>query len=69
MQWLRWASMKAKVPKCHVVSLEGSTGRTVDLKLTCALPIGHQILIQIPHDLSQAKLNVKEKTGHSTASS
>ena len=29
-KWLLWAGMKAKVPKCHSVAIEASTGKPID---------------------------------------
>ena len=34
--WLKWSGMKAKVPKCHSMALQGLSGRPVDPKLHLA---------------------------------
>lgn len=70
-EWLKWADMKAKVPKCHSMSLQGSTGCAVDPKLFLSgqsLPfIANKTIkflglpVQIPNNLSQAKQDVKKK--------
>ena len=67
-QWLEWAGMEAKVPKCHSVSLQPSTGHTIDPKLTLKnqpLPfIGNNpirflgINITIPQNPSQIRSEV-----------
>ena len=63
--WLQWSGMKAKVPKCHSMALQGSSGRPVDPKLHLAgdaIPyaangpvkfLGMQI--HVPHDISDTK--------------
>ena len=33
-RWLEWAGMRAKVQKCHSLALQGSTGHTIDPKVT-----------------------------------
>ena len=33
-RWLEWSCLKAKVPKCHEMSLQASTGKTVNPNLT-----------------------------------
>ena len=30
-RWLQWSGMRAKVPKCHCLALQGSTGKLYDL--------------------------------------
>ena len=69
-RWLAWSGMKAKVPKCFSLALQGSTGRTFDPQLTLegqTLPfMGNQTIkflglpIRIPHDPTMARVNLKE---------
>ena len=67
-EWLQWSGMQAKVPKCHSMALQGSTGRPIDPKLHLAgdtIPyaangpvkfLGMQI--HIPHDAANVKENL-----------
>ena len=69
-RWLAWSAMKAKVPKCFFLALQGSTGCTFDPQLILAgqtLPfMGNQTIkffglpIRIPHDPTMARENLKE---------
>ena len=70
-QWLDWAGMEAKIPKCYSVSVQGSTGHTIDPKLRLRnqlLPfIGSNpvrflgMYISIPQDPSQGRMDVAQK--------
>ena len=70
-KWLEWAGMKAKPSKCYTVSLQGSTGHTIDPKLKLdnkPLPfIGDRpikflgLYITIPHDPSQSRSDLSGK--------
>ena len=63
--WLKWSGMKAKVPKCHSIALQGSSGRPVDPKLHLAgdaIPYAANgsvkllgVQIHVPHDISDTK--------------
>lgn len=64
-RWLQWSGMRAKIPKCHSMAIQSSTGRSTDPKLQLAggtIPyagsgpvrfLGMQV--NIPHDSAQAK--------------
>ena len=64
-RWLQWSGMRAKVPKCHCLALQGSTGKLYDPHLSIAsqsIPfIGSNSIrflgmtIQVPADLSGTK--------------
>ena len=65
--WLQWANMKAKVPKCHCLSLKGSTSRLSNPHLTLdgvEVPFSQSAVrflglnIQVPHDNTNTKLNL-----------
>lgn len=64
-RWLQWSGMRAKIPKCHSMAIQTSTGRSTDPKLQLA---GGTILyagsgpvrflgmqVNVPHDSAQAK--------------
>ena len=67
-QWLDWSGMKSKCQNCHTVSLQGSTGLTIDPQLTQSgmnLPfLGEWTIvffgfpICIPQDTEQTKHNL-----------
>ena len=69
-QWLGWSGMKAKVPKCHSLAIQGSTGHTINPQLSLSgqtLPfVGNGTIkflglpIQIPHNPSTARSNIKQ---------
>lgn len=73
-RWLAWSGMKAKVPKCFSLALQGSTGRTFDPQLMLegqTLPfMGNQTIkflglpIRIPHDPTMARVNLKKSLDH-----
>lgn len=68
-KWLDWSMMRAKIPKCCAVSLQSSTGHTIDPRLTLSgqrLPfLGDNTIkflglpIQIPQDQSSSRAHVK----------
>ena len=37
-KWLQWSGMRAKVPKCHCLALQGSTGKLYDPHLSITNP-------------------------------
>ena len=63
--WLQWSGMKAKVPKCHSMALQGSSGRPIDPKLHLAgdaIPYAANgsvkffgMQIHVPHNISDTK--------------
>ena len=68
-EWLQWADMKAKVPKCYSLHIKSSSGTLTDPHLTCSNePIryvaNHSINflglpIQFPKDCNRAKSQLK----------
>ena len=61
--WLQWAGMKAKVPKCQTLALQGSTGKVIDPKL-------HLDGVSIPFTQEQVKfLGLKVQVSKDATSS
>ena len=56
-RWLKWSGMKAKVPKCHSLALQASTGRVVNPHLFIASePVRFLgMRIEVPHDIAKTK--------------
>jgi hypothetical protein len=64
-RWLQWSGMRAKIPKCHSMAIQSSSGRCIDPKLQLAggtIPyagsgpvrfLGMQV--HVPHNAAQAK--------------
>ena len=68
--WLQWAGMTAKVPKCHCLSLQGSTGKVVDPRLQLngmSIPYTTNavrflgIQVQVPQTETSARNNIISK--------
>lgn len=69
-RWLGWSMMRAKIPKCYAVSLQSSTGHSIDPRLTLSgqrLPfLGNNTIkflglpIQVPQDPSTSRAHVKK---------
>ena len=67
-QWLQWSGMKAKVPKCHSVAINSSSGKAFDPHLILnqqEIPLIDNktikflgLTIQFPCSINQAKTNV-----------
>ena len=57
--WLKWSGTKAKVPKCHSMALQGSSGRPVDPKL-------HLAGDAIPYAASEPFLGMQIHVSHDT---
>ena len=70
-QWLQWAGMKAKVPKCHSLAIQSSTEKLVDPCLTLSnqpIPfIGHDsikflgLTMEFPKNTRRAKEEIKSR--------
>ena len=69
--WLQWSGMRAKVPKCHTLAIQSSSGRVMDPQLTIndqPIPfIGNTSIkflgmrVEVPRDLLAAKHELKMK--------
>ena len=70
-QWLQWTGMKTKVPKCHSLAIQASSGKTYDPGLMLQgepIPsIGNNAVkflgayIQIPRDTQQPRQHLQSK--------
>ena len=64
-RWLQWSGVRAKIPKCHRMAIQSSSGRCIDPKLQLAdgtIPCAGSgpvkflgMHVHIPHDAAQAK--------------
>lgn len=64
--WLQWSGMEAKVPKCHSLAIQSSTGKLVNPQLTLTnQQIPHDsikflgLTIQIPRNSEQGREEIK----------
>ena len=70
-QWLKWSMMKPKVPKCHSVAIQSSSGKVIDPQLTIAnkeIPfMGNKSIkflgmrIEFPMNTAAAKQELEQK--------
>ena len=70
-QWLQWTGMRAKVPKCHSLAIQSSTGRLIDPSLTLSgqqIPfIGNEsikflgLTIEVPKNTDKARAEIKSR--------
>ena len=69
-RWLQWASMKAKVPKCHGIALQGSMGQLRNPHLTLdgvEVPFAESAVrflglnVQVPYSNTSTKSTILNK--------